>query len=207
VNGSRRVIAISSAAVVAVLVLWWTAASFYLGPRATLRTKIGETQSRVKSLRDTLRQASQVEKDIAAFADRTLGADVETVDHRLRTRLNRLAEAVGIRGAVVNSGNASAQQSPARSQFKGRYRELRDRVDFIELDGSITAEMTFAQVIELVDRLQAEPWMKHLNSVRIEPKGDGDRYAASVRLTTVFIPGRAPVSLEATTYDAHRLAR
>jgi hypothetical protein len=193
--------------------LWRAAERVYLVPRAQLVGRLDAASERVQSYEEALDAQRALQRDLGRVAQRTLGGDREAVDHRLRSRLGRIAEEIGLAGAVVNTGSPTARQNPGRQVFAGRgelMRSLRDEVDFFELDGSITGEGTLEQVVALVDRIEAEPWIKRVHSLRLEPKQNGERFAATLRLTTLFMPGSEAASGEATTdeaYDAGRLAR
>ena len=93
------------------------AGRLYGGPRDHLRGALEEAEARVDRYTGALERATRVAESIQSFVDRTLGADVETVDHHLRSRLNRIAEAVGLDGTTVGTGHASLRRSPARAAF------------------------------------------------------------------------------------------
>ncbi len=181
----------------------------YGGPRARLRGAIEETGARVNRYAGALERATEVAGAIQSFVDRTLGADLETVDHHLRTRLNRIAEAVGLDGTTVGTGHAAPRRSPARAAFprSGDWKVLRDEIDFVELDAWIAGGGTLATVIALIDRIDAGPWIKRVDHVDIDPTADGDRFTVTVRLTTIFVPGRGPAARSPAPYDTARLAR
>jgi hypothetical protein len=205
----RQIVITVVASALALLVLWTMMSAVLLGPRAELSAEIADVRTAVENYSNGLRRSTDVVASIRDYASRTLGADVETVDHRLRTRLNRIAEAVGLDGPAVNTGNPTARRSPARTAFsrRGSWKTLRDTVDFVELDGSVSGEGTLQQALELVDRIEAEPWIKRIGALRLEPKGNEDRFSVTVRLTTLFIPGRAPEPIEPAPYDRTRLDR
>ena len=172
---------------------WMPVRSMYLDPRAALEDKIvkdGDTVARYQSGRD---DHVQVSAAIRAFVDRTLGGDLETVDHELRTRLNRLGEEIGLRKLSVTTGSVRWLESPARndSTFRGQ-RELREEIDFAEVEASMTGEGPLEKVLQLVHRIEAEPWLKRINQVRLQPKDNGERLAVTLRLVTIFLPGRSP---------------
>ena len=68
-----------------------------------------------------------------------------------------------------------------------------------ELNGWITAQGTFPQIVELIDAVAAEPWAKRIDQIKIDPKDNGERFGISIRLSTLFIPGRA-----STTWSVFR---
>jgi len=179
----------------------------YVSPRAELASKVEEASRRLAGYEQAMGDVARVQEELQRFADRTLGGDQETVDHRLRTRLNRIAEEVKLKEASVGTGGISVKRSPARSVFRrsGSWRELRDEVDFVELDAWVSGEGAYAQVVELVDRIDAEPWLKRVNHVKLDAKDNGTRFAATVRLTTLYLPNRRPGEAPPAVYDASRL--
>ena len=197
------------AGLLALWLLWSTVQVLYAGPRATLTEKLKTATDRVDAYRRQLDDGPRVRDEMQAFVDRTLGGDVESVDHRLRTRLNRIVEAVAIGKPTVGTGNATKRGSPARTAFprSGSWKRLRDEVDFVELEAWVAGEGGLDAVVHLVDRIDAEPWIKHIDHVKIDPKDNGDHFSVTVRLTTLFLPGRLPADVETPEYDNTRLAR
>jgi hypothetical protein len=107
--------------------------------------------------------------------------------------LNRLAEHAGIQNASVGTQSPVRRQSPARSMFKGNLqRSLRDEIDFIEVPGSITCQGTYEQTLRLIACIEDEPWIKRIDQVKIDPRDNGGKFDITLRLTTVFLPGRGP---------------
>jgi hypothetical protein len=189
-----------AAAVLAVLAGGWAltgaARRVYLTPRAELRREIDAVRGRLEDRRAALASADDVRARLRAVVDRTLGSEVETVDHRLRARLNRIAEAVGLERPTVGTGRTGARLSPARGIFRGRHRDLRDEVDFVELEGWVSGEATFVQALGLVEAVHREPWPKHVDQVRLEAKDNGARFKVTVRLTTLLLPGLEPARID-----------
>lgn len=205
---SQRRWTIALGAAMAAAVLWGSVQILWYKPRATkLQERLDTASENVRSYQGALDTRPRTMRDLRTLVDRTLGGDVETVDHRLRTRLNRIAEDVRLAGATVSTGRPSARQSPARLSLPREARELRDEIDFIELDGSITAEGSLEQVLALVDRIEAELWIKRINTLRLDPKNNGERFGVTMRLTTLFLPGRAPEEVPQREYDVQRMAK
>lgn len=172
---------------------WMPVRSMYLDTRAGLDRKIvkdGLLVDRYQSGRD---DHARVSAAVRAFVDRTLGGDLETVDHELRTRLNRLGEEIGLRKLSVSTGSVRWLESPARNHptFRG-HRDLRDEIDFAEVEASITGEGSLQEVLQLVHRLNAEPWLKHVRQLRLHARDNGERLVVTLRLVTIFLPGRSP---------------
>jgi hypothetical protein len=190
---SRLTLAVGVVVTLILLTLGWRG---YARTREPLNESIATLRERLSEARAEQVRQVRLEETLQELAQGTLGADRETVDHELRSRLNRLGEQIGLSGLVVNTTRFSAKQSPAKRQLSSRgERELQDAVDFVELEGSIAGEGTLAQAIELVNSIQTAPWHKRVDQVSLHPRDNGDRFEVSVRLTTLFIPAWTPSEL------------
>ncbi len=219
-NPSRWVLFIV-AGLIGVTLLWQGAKTVYLQPRRALLEKLEKAQTSAVEYKNKLDERPRLQRKLREIGERTLGNDLETVDHLLRTRLNRIAEELRIERATVATGSSTARRSPAYQLFSSRnpvQRELREMIDFVEIDGSITAEGSLPQIVELLDRIEAEPWIKRVNEVRLTPHGpsNGERFGATIRLQTLFIPdpsvAESPLAedaeaLTALDYDESRRTR
>ncbi len=179
----------------------------YFQPQETLSKAIDSTKERNDLYTSALADAPRVATQIDSFVNRTLGGDLESVDHRLRARLNRIAEQLELSDIVVGTGRAVSRQTPAKRRFSRRESELRDEIDFVELSSWISVSGSLAQVMYLADRIQAEPWIKRIDQINLDPKDNGETFAATVRLTTLFLPGREPRTQESVPYDPSRRNR
>lgn len=191
---SSRPILIALVAVVGVIVLWQTSRTFYFQPKAELLDELAKAQESVREREENLRFQPSTQRMLREIESRTLGGDLETADHHLRSRLNRLREQVGIpdEGATVGTGSPSARQSPAARLFGTRdplQRQMREMIDFVELPASISCQGTLLQLVELIDRIEAEPWIKRITSLKIDPRRSGETFTLTLRLTTLFLPG------------------
>ena len=199
--------------IVLVLVAGWmvrgTYRSVYANPAGELRADIAAIKGRLASSERSSADVPRLAQEMRSFTDRTLGGSTESVDAELRERLNRIVEAVRLEGGTVGTETASRRPSPARAAFpkKGAWKKLRDELDFIELGGWISGEGTFSQGLELVDRIDAEPWIKRITQVRLDPKDNGGRFAIRVRLATLFLPGGATDAVAERSYDSQRLTQ
>lgn len=179
--------------VVLLWLLWTIILSLWLTPVGALRAQATKLESRISEYRDALSNAGTVHDAIDNYVARTLGGSLEEVDHRLRSRLNRLGESVGLKGMSVGTGRSVALLSPGRSDFKGASRrDLREEVDFVEVEGTVSGTTNWSGVIELLDRLKAAPWIKKIDQVRLRASGDGAQLQVSVKLRTLFVPGQSP---------------
>jgi len=178
--------------------------SWYLTPRSILAKAVRDRTAEVIKYEKAVRDRSRLDGTVDAYVDRTLGGNLETVDHRLRSRLNRLAERTQLQGLTVGtSSSGKVKESPAKSVFRNNasQRALRDQPDFVELEGWIAGSGSFEQVLRLVDDIENEPWMKRIDQFKIDPRDNGEKFDVTVRLTTLFLPGRAP-KLEPTIVES-----
>ncbi len=129
---------------------------------------------------------------LRGYADRTLGGDLESVDHELRSRLNRIGEELGLQGLSVGTGRVMPLDSPGRSKFADK--SLREETDFVEVEGWISGEAGLDAALQVLHRVESEPWIKRIQEVRFQPRDNGARFALTLRLVTLFLPGRAPSS-------------
>jgi len=85
-----------------------------------------------------------------------------------------------------------AYETPAKREFKrtATQRKYRDEKDFVQISGSLRGVGTFEQVVRFIHRLDAEPWLKRIEVLRIQP--EGRRVSLSMRLSTVFMLGVEP---------------
>ena len=130
---------------------------------------------------------------IQTCVDRTLGPNLETVDSEVRRRLNRIGEQLGLSDFSVTTGAATSQPTPAKKEFRRpEERSLRDEPDFVLVQASVSASGPPSRIFQLVFRIHAEPWQKRIESIRLDPNATGDSVRASIRLQTMFLPGRTP---------------
>lgn len=130
---------------------------------------------------------------LQSAVDRTLGPSVEAVDSEVRRRLNRACEELGFAEFSVTTGTSVGRGTPAAKEFKRpNERKLRDEADFVEVQATVAATGRSDQVFRLLARLAAEPWTKRIESIRLDPNADGTTVRATVKLSTIFLPGRAP---------------
>lgn len=175
----------------------------FLTPRSELREKIDSLRDRVNAAQKIVDSGPGLRTEIEDCSRHTLGPSLEVVDHRLRTRLNRIAEEVGLADPSVGTGAVAHRPSPARRAFRG---DLRDELDFSEVEGWVSGQGTLEQIVQIIDRIEAEPWIKRIHQVRLDPRDNGELIQATVRLTTLFLPGRGPNEVTVEAYDAARLA-
>jgi hypothetical protein len=189
-----RAILIAASLMMALALGWFALLRWYLAPRQEIAAQITAARTALDAQTETIARKPATNRDLQAYVDRTLGGKLETVDHRLRTRLNRLAEMFRLQGASVGTeGSGKPKLSPARSKFRTiAQRPLRDEVDFVEVPAWISGNGTLEDVVRLLSAIEAEPWIKRIDSVRLDPRDNGERLSINLRLTTLFLPGREP---------------
>jgi hypothetical protein len=173
--------------------------------RAQINERIGSETAFLDQVGKEQRRRDVLDQELRTLVDRTLAGDEQTADHRLRTRLSRIGEEVQLGNLTVGTGGqATARASPAAGRFlrSGTQKKLRDELDFMELTGVVSGEGTLSQALGLIHRLDAEPWIKRLTSVRLEPRENGMKFNVTVRLTTLYLPGREPRPVEPASYDS-----
>ena len=182
---------------------WSSLDGIYLNQRAALKQRIGQLTNNIRRYEAGIEDQTRVAAALGRYADGSMGGDLETVDHQLRSRLNRIGEEVGMAGLTVGTGRARNLQSPAKSQFRLRgQRALRDETDFVEVEAWMSGQASFEQVLKLVHRVREEPWLKRIHQVRLEPKDNGQRFEVSLRLLTLYLPGQVPQELVSRGYDS-----
>jgi hypothetical protein len=179
---------------IVVAISWSTVNRLYLQPRAELKDDITRLTAVVANYNDGLDRRESQDERLDSIVERTLGGEREVVDHELRTRLNRLVEATGLAAGNVNTGKVTRRDSPAKIKYS-RMRDLKDRIDFVEIEATVSGSGTLKQAVELLDRIDAESWVHRVDLVRLDPKDNGELCAITVRLRTFFVPGRAPSEL------------
>ncbi len=176
--------------------------SLYLEKRRTLKAQVERLDSDLRRFRAAADDHPRVIQAIGGYANRTLGGDRETVDHRLRSRLNRIGEEIGLSAVTVGTGRVKSLQTPARSEFRHRARRaLGEEIDAVEVEGWISGQGAFEQALRLIYMIREEPWLKRVTHVRLQPTGGGKRFAVTLRLTTLFLPDREPQTPPKATGD------
>ncbi len=181
---------------------WTPVRSLYLDERADIEQRRAKLIAQVARYQAGADDSLRVRTALQAYADRTLGGDLEAVDHGLRTRLNRIGEEVGLAKLSVATGRVRSMESPARSLRPFRaHRELREELDFVEVEALVSGEGSLEAAMRLVHRIEAEPWIKRVVQVRLQPRDNGERFVVTIRLVTLYLPGRTPARRLETVAD------
>ncbi len=133
----KRQITVISLIAIASAISWYVVDRTYLSPRSDILTAIESEKASIIKYREALSRDPVIQRSIRDYASRTLGGDLETVDHELRARLNHIGQISNVTDVRGDTGRYVSLQSPAKRSFKG---SLRDEIDFVEIDGSISAE-------------------------------------------------------------------
>jgi hypothetical protein len=190
-----KVILVLVTVVIVAWLVWTPIKAGYVNTTKRLDADIATLTGDVNRFTDAAQNHVALRRRIQSYVDRTLGGDLETVDHRLRTHLNRIGEELGLESLTVGTGRVRRLESPAKSQFRRRgQRAYRDEIDFVEVEGWIAGESSLENALRLVHHVEAEPWIKRIQQVRLQPKDNGTRFGVQVRLVTLFLPDRAPVA-------------
>ena len=207
-TGRARLIPLAVGAIIIAWIGWALINAWWLSPRAEMLAEIADLESTVEQRRESLGRSPRVTRDLVLASNRTLAGESQAADHRFRTRLNRITEQVGLGNPSVGTGGTSAKQSPAKRVFsrRGSQRAFHDEIDFVELDGWVNGRGTLSQVLELIDRIEAEPWIKRIESVGLTPRENGETFDVALRLRTLFMPGRGPDETPVGEYDGQRMA-
>ena len=167
--------------------------SSYLTERGELVKRIAAVKADLENIREAKLDQRRIDAEHQSYIDRTLGGDLETVDHKLRSRLSRLVEHAELQNKSVGpTGGARTILSPAKSVFRGAQRELGEDPDFVELECPVSGVGTLEQVLKLIDSIEAEPWIKRIDELRLDPSDNGAKVRVDLRLTTLFMPQRKP---------------
>ncbi len=181
---------------------WAPVRSLYLDPRVDIEQRRVKRIATVERYRAGVDDSLRVRAALQNYADRTLGGNLEAVDHELRTRLNRIGEEVGLGKLSVGTGRVRRMESPARNLPPFRpHRELREELDFVEVEASVSGVGSLEAAMRLVHRIEAEPWMKRIVQVRLQPRDNGERFVVTIRLVTLYLPGRTPARPLETVAD------
>jgi hypothetical protein len=194
VTRRTRLALIAAASVLAAWLVWGVARRGYLEPRQTRLEKILLLRGDVAAANKALDDAPRVNAALDELAARTLGGDLETVDHRLRSHLNRIGEEIGLRDLSVGTGRSRNLETPAPGEFN---KTLREELDGVEIEGWLSGRGTLEQVLRAVDRLETESWLKRIGQVRLQAAENGAAFEVTVRLSTIFLPGRGPAATPA----------
>lgn len=174
---------------------WYVGSGRWSGERTRLSDRGEAFKSVLYRVREERKSRPELDARRDAILERSLGGELERVDAALRARLVAVGERFGLRELVVSTSSAVAVESPARREFKrtARERSYRDEPDFVVLRAGISGEGTFEQIVDVIHAIDAAPWLKRIESVRLDPDADGRRIRLGLGVATIFEPDYEPV--------------
>ena len=193
-KGRLKILAFPSLALAVVLIGtslgWMIGGGRFDGTRADLQSRIDTYVKVMREVLDQRKRRPALDGRLAAVLDRTLGADLEYVDSRMRRVLAELTAAAGLGDAKVSTSGATVVGTPAKREFSRSKasRSYRDEPDFVVVPATVSGRGSIGEVVAFLHGLDAAPWVKRIESVRLDPDPDGKRLAVGVRLTTLFVP-------------------
>ena len=164
------------------------------GSREVLDGDMAKYVRVMNGVRDERGLRPALDERLSNILNRTLGADLEYVDSRVRGLLAELLESSGLKNATVSTTGGTLVETPAKREFSRSpsVRPYRDEPDFVLVGASASGRGSIAQVVDFLHGLDASGWVKRIDSVRLDPDPSGGRISCSVRLTTLFVPGVEP---------------
>lgn len=173
--------------------------------KAGLTERLTSLREGAEGYQNWLDARPPVRERLSAFADATLGFDVEVVDARFRSGLNRMAASAGlvredtvvnVRPTPVALKNPTVGQRQPVAEFR-RFMRLEgiDTPDLYMLDAELRGSGSLEAAVRLLALAQTQPWIWSVRRFSITPQGGrGGRFDISVSLSTAVLPDLAPES-------------
>lgn len=187
--------------------LGWSSGSGRLGgAREDLDRRIATYVNVLTTVRDERTRRAELDQRIGSIVDRTLGMDLEHVDAELRRRIAELCESSGLREVTVGTLGAGMIGTPARRMFKRTASEriYRDEADFARVGATANGIGTLEVVVRFLHGLDAAPWVKRIETIRLDPVKDGRLIKVAIRVSTIFVPGLDPDPEASPSIDPRR---
>ena len=184
--------------------------SWWAGPVAEARADLVAYRERLEKAGQEIRNGRQARKALGELRSRSLGGDEETVDHRVRTQLNRLLESLEVVEATVTTSEPRTVETPARSimgRAQASLRKRRDEPDFATLEFKIGGVAPVGRVLGLLTELRAQTWPCRVEDVRLDPVANGAQLRFAVRCTTMFLLGPDAGEPEPSNASSEALAQ
>ena len=190
----RWLIAGCAAALIGGLAGWTVGRDFYGDQNARAERSIQTYRNFLGEVRSEREERPVLDEQLADSFNRMLGADREVVENEIRGNLATLVKACGLSDSSISTPRTTVRQSPAKRTFRrsGAHRAFREEPDFVEVGASISAMGRIGQLVNFLYRLDAAPWLKRIELIRIDPEGKGRRLRLTVRLSTIYVPGQEP---------------
>ncbi|MGQ0627489.1 MAG: hypothetical protein ACT4PL_05235 [Phycisphaerales bacterium] len=170
----------------------FAAVGWYLLPRRELDNDIAAWRTATERFEADALNAVAVRKRLQAFAETTLGRTEETVSADVRTALNEMAAAYGLRQTSVANLAPQSVRNPAAvatSDFKETWkRDLRESEDFRGMPATVSGKGSLEQCVSFLAALSAQDWAHRIDSVLLRPNNkDRTGFDLAVGLTTFFM--------------------
>ena len=185
------------AAFVALGVGWVVGADAIGDSREKAERRIEVYSTFLRSVRAAREGRPALDLELQDSVDRTLGSDLESADSVLRAEIASIAMANGL-DPIVQITGTTVRESPAKREFKrtAAQRAFRDEPDFVEVRASVVSVGELGSIVSFLHALDAAPWLKRIESIRLDPERRKNHLRLSVRLMTIFMPGRIPSETE-----------
>ena len=184
--------------------------SWWAGPVDEARADLAAYRERLQKAGAEIRLGAQASKALDELRSRSLGGDEESVDHRVRTQLNRLLESLEVAEATVTTSEPRTVETPARSvmgKSQTSLRQRRDEPDFATLEFKIGGVAPVGRVLSLLTELRAQTWPCRIEDVRLDPFSDGSQLRFAARCTTMFFLGSDAGEPEPSNASPEELAQ
>lgn len=213
-NTIKRWSVIGGALAVFALAAAWAYSSWYAKPMSRISADLATARENIRRYEDSLEARRDVRAGLKEIAATTLGARVDTVEHRFRSMLTGIAQECGLRGVEVTSGAPERLRNPAggaRLDDRRLLASLRDQVDGFVIRGQLSATGSLEQVLRTMAMVRAQPWIGRVEGFRLTPEGRSrDRFSIRISVSTLFLPDLAdtkePEPVRASLSEDDRLA-
>lgn len=190
---------IGAASIVVIVVAWLLYSSIYAKPRDGLLEEIDALNASIEKLQKQVDSRRKSDQELRAIGATTLGSEIDVVDNRLRTGLNRIMEQEGLANVVIDTREPREEDNPLR-QTKGVSpaikKILSSSSDFVVVRATVKATGGFGQVTRALAVMQSQPWIHRVDSMSLRPMGrDRDRFELRVDVASLFVPDLVPKEL------------
>ena len=191
----KRYAILGGLTIAAAVATWWAYSAWYAGPMASRLADLEATRDSIRRYEELLEARRDVRAGLKEIAGTTLGARLDTVEHRFRSLLTGVAQECGLQGVEVTSGTPERMRNPAGSSRLDDRRLLstfREQIDGYVIRGQVSAAGSLEHVLSLIAALRAQPWIGRVESFRLTPEGrNRDRFTVRVSVSTLFVPDLA----------------
>jgi hypothetical protein len=196
---SRKQWLIGGGAAAGLLALTMTYRTVYSVPRDEIQGEIEGIGASIDRLQGIIDRRKEAEAKIRAVAASTLGDQLDVVEHRLRTGLNRVMEQEGMQGIVIDTFQPREEENPL-TRSKGVPPTVKKLLnadpDFIALRASVKGVGTLEQVSRCIAVIQAQPWLHRVDSFAVRPLGkERERFELRLDVASLFMPQWVPKDL------------